>query len=75
MNDYCILVVDDEEDFCEILKFNFENEGYEVDIVNFVEEVLKMNISSYYLLLLDVMMGEIFGFKMVNLLKKDKKIV
>ena len=31
MNDYRILVVDDEEDLCEILKFNLENEGYEVD--------------------------------------------
>ena len=29
MNDYRILVVDDEEDLCEILKFNLENEGYE----------------------------------------------
>ena len=52
MNDYRILVVDDEEDLCEILKFN---------------------IGSYNLLLLDVMMGEISGFKMASLLKKDKK--
>ena len=73
MNDYRILVVDDEEDLCEILKFNLENEGYEVDTDNSAEEALKMNISSYHLLLLDVMMGEISGFKMANLLKKDKK--
>ena len=73
MNDYRILVVDDEEDLCEILKFNLENEGYEVDTANSAEEALKMNISSYHLLLLDVMMGEISGFKMANLLKKDKK--
>lgn len=73
MNDYRILVVDDEEDVCEILKFNLENEGYEVDTANSAEEALKMNISSYHLLLLDVMMGEISGFKMANLLKKDKK--
>lgn len=73
MNDYRILVVDDEEDLCEILKFNLENEGYEVDTTNSAEEALKMNISSYHLLLLDVMMGEISGFKMANLLKKDKK--
>ena len=70
MNDYRILVVDDEEDLCEILKFNLENEGYEVDTANSAEEALKMNISSYHLLLLDVMMGEISGFKMANLLKK-----
>ena len=34
MNDYRILVVDDEEDLCEILKFNLENEGYFVDTAN-----------------------------------------
>ena len=72
MNDYRILVVDDEEDLCEILKFNLENEGYEVDTANSAEEALKMNLSSYHLLLLDVMMGEISGFKMANILKKDK---
>ncbi|EIY58558.1 hypothetical protein HMPREF1071_03703 [Bacteroides salyersiae CL02T12C01] len=75
MNDYRILVVDDEEDLCEILKFNLENEGYEVDTANSAEEALKMDISSYHLLLLDVMMGEISGFKMANILKKDKKTV
>ena len=73
MNDYRILVVDDEEDLCEILKFNLENEGFEVDTANSAEEALKMDIGSYNLLLLDVMMGEISGFKMANMLKKDKK--
>ena len=65
--------MDDEEDLCEILKFNLENEGYEIDTANSAEEALKMDISSYDLLLLDVMMGEISGFKMANLLKKDRK--
>lgn len=73
MNNNRILVVDDEEDLCEILKFNLENEGYEIDTANSAEEALKLNISSYNLLLLDVMMGEISGFKMANILKKDKK--
>lgn len=73
MNMYRILVVDDEEDLCEILKFNLENEGYEVDTANSAEEALKMDISSYNLLLLDVMMGEISGFRMASLLKKDKR--
>lgn len=73
MNDYRILVVDDEEDLCEILKFNLENEGYEVDTANSAEEAMKMDISRYNLLLLDVMMGEISGFKMANILKKDKR--
>jgi len=73
MNETRILVVDDEEDLCEILKFNLENEGYEVDTANSAEEALKLDICSYQLILLDVMMGEISGFKMANMLKKDKK--
>ena len=72
MNDYRILVVDDEEDLCEILKFNLENEGYFVDTANSAEEALKMELTQYDLLLLDVMMGEISGFKMANMLKKIK---
>ena len=72
MNNYRILVVDDEEDLCEILKFNLENEGYEVDTANSAVEALKMDLSSYQLLLLDVMMGEISGFKMASMLKKNK---
>ena len=41
MNEYRILVVDDEEDLCEILKFNLENEGYEVDTANSAERCLE----------------------------------
>lgn len=72
MNDIRILVVDDEEDLCEILKFNLENENYIVDTAYSAEEALKMDLTQYSLILLDVMMGEISGFKMANILKKDK---
>ena len=51
---YKILVVDDEEDLCEILKFNLETEGYIVDVAYSAEEALKKDISSFSLLLLDV---------------------
>jgi len=67
-----ILVVDDEESLCEILKFNLEKEGYEVDTALSAEEALTMNIASYQLLLLDVMMGEISGFKLASILKNSK---
>lgn len=73
MNEYRILIVDDEEDLCEILKFNLENENYLVDTANSAEEALKMDVTVYDLLLLDVMMGEVSGFKMASMLKKDKK--
>jgi DNA-binding response OmpR family regulator len=73
MNEYRILIVDDEEDLCEILKFNLENESYLVDTANSAEEALKMDLTVYDLLLLDIMMGEISGFKMASVLKKDKR--
>ncbi|MBR5802881.1 MAG: response regulator transcription factor [Bacteroidaceae bacterium] len=66
-----ILVVDDEEDLCEILKFNLETENYIVDTASSAEEALKMDISSYHLILLDVMMGEISGFRLASILKKQ----
>ena len=68
-----ILVVDDEEDLCEILKFNLEIEGYDVDTAFSAEDALKLDISSYNLLLLDVMMGERSGFKLANMLRKNEK--
>ena len=59
MNDYRILVVDDEEDLCEILKFNLEMEGYQVDTANSAEEALKLDLPSYNLLLLAVVGGSV----------------
>lgn len=73
MNPYRILVVDDEEDLCEILQFNLETEGYSVDVAYSAEDALKKDISVYNLLLLDVMMGEISGFKMARILRDNPK--
>lgn len=70
MNPYRILVVDDEEDLCEILQFNLENEGYGVDVAYSAEEALKKDLSVYHLLLLDVMMGEMSGFRMAKTLRE-----
>jgi len=73
MENYKILVVDDEEDLCEILQFNLQNEGLEVDAAFSAEEALTKDIAGYDLLLLDVMMGPMSGFKLADALKKDKK--
>ena len=70
-NRHRILVVDDEQDLCEILKFNLETEGYTVDTAYSAEEALNLDITTYDLLLLDVMMGEISGFAMARKLKQD----
>ena len=66
-----ILVVDDEQDLCEILSFNLETEGYHVDTANSAEEALEMDVPSYHLLLLDVMMGGMSGFQMAKKLKEN----
>lgn len=71
-NNYRILVVDDEQDLCEILKFNLETEGYIVDAVNSAEEALAEELTKYDLLLLDVMMGEMSGFALARKLKDDE---
>lgn len=68
-----ILVVDDEESLCEILQFNLEVEGYEVDIAHSAEEALSLNLDKYQLILLDVMMGQMSGFKMARRLKEDSQ--
>lgn len=68
-----ILVVDDEETICEVLQFNLEAEGYEADVAYSAEQALEMHPERYSLILLDVMMGEMSGFRMVRLLKSKKE--
>lgn len=68
-----ILIVDDEEDIREILQFNFENAGYEVACAESAEEALSVFTPAYSLILLDVMMEGMSGFKMAEVLRKEKK--
>ena len=70
MSKYKILVVDDEESLCEILKFNLEKEGYEVTTAYSAEEVLAIDIKDMNLIILDIMMGELSGFGLARILKK-----
>lgn len=65
-----ILVVDDEMDICEILKFNLENNGYKVDTANSGEEALALPLDSYDLFLLDVMMDDMSGFSLATHIRK-----
>lgn len=71
MDKYKILVVDDEESLCEILQFNLEAEGYEADVAYSAEQALAMHPERYALLLLDVMMGDMSGFRMARLLREN----
>ena len=68
-----ILIVDDEETLCEVLKINLENEGFDVDIAFSAEQALSLDLPSYSLILLDIMLGETSGIKMAKILKSNVK--
>ena len=67
-----ILIVDDEQDICEILKFHLEDCGYQADTASSAEEALELDIASYDLLLLDVMMDKMSGFSLASQLKRNE---
>ncbi|MDR3062302.1 MAG: response regulator transcription factor [Dysgonamonadaceae bacterium] len=67
-----ILIVDDESDICEILQFNLENESFKVETASSAEKALEMlDKNQYQLILLDVMMGGMSGFRMAEKLRKE----
>lgn len=69
-----ILVVDDEEDICEILKFNLESEGFNVDTVNSAEEALGKKLEKYQLFLLDIMMKGRSGYRLADDIRKKRML-
>ena len=73
MNKFHILVVDDEESLCEILKFNLEREGYDVTTALSAEEALTLNLGIFDLMIIDVMMGELSGFGFARILRKKSE--
>lgn len=64
-----ILVIDDEESICEILKYNLEKEGYEVTCAYSAEEALRHDVSVYQLCIVDIMMDNLSGFDFVKRLR------
>jgi DNA-binding response OmpR family regulator len=70
-----ILVVDDEKDICDILQFNLENEGYIVDVATSGEEALQKITDVHQLVILDVMMEGISGFKTAERLRKNENYI
>lgn len=66
-----ILVIDDEEALCEILKYNLEKEGYEVDTAYSAEEALEMDLTVYSLLIVDIMMERLSGFDFAKQIRWD----
>lgn len=66
-----ILVIDDEESVCEILKYNLEKEGYEVDAAYSAEEALEMDLSVYDLFMVDIMMDQLSGYDFAREIRKQ----
>lgn len=69
-----ILIVDDEEDLCEILQYNLNNAGYITEVAHSAEEAIKRPLSSFDLILLDVMMGPMSGFKLADRLRSERNL-
>jgi len=69
-----ILIVDDEEDLCEILQYNLGNAGYITEVAHSAEEALKRPVAGFDLILLDVMMGPMSGFRLADKLRKEMGI-
>lgn len=67
-----ILVVDDEAGIREIIQFNLENAGFEVDCASSAEEALEKLGQEHCMILLDVMMSGMSGFRMAEVLRKEK---
>lgn len=67
-----VLVVEDDTTLCEMLQLNLELEGYDVDVAYSAEEAMRLNLKSYSLIILDVMMKEMSGFQMAKELKKNQ---
>lgn len=72
--DIRILIVDDEEDLREILQFNLIAEGFQADTAPSAEEALKLNLSNYQLILLDVMMKGMSGYKFADMIRQEMKL-
>lgn len=66
-----ILIVDDDRNICEILEFNLRNEGFDVECAYSAEEAMKKLTDEYVVILLDVMMGGMSGYKMAERLREE----
>ena len=66
-----ILIVDDDKNICEILEFNLKSEGFMVECAHSAEEALKKLTDNFSIILLDVMMGGMSGYKMAEKLRME----
>jgi two-component system alkaline phosphatase synthesis response regulator PhoP len=68
-----ILLVDDEEDILEFLKYNLEQENFEVLLSTNGKDALKKISQNPDLIVLDIMMPEMDGFELYELIRNNKE--
>lgn len=69
-----ILVVDDEPDLVELVKYNLTKEGYSVEYAESGDKALKkIRAENYDLIILDLMLPGIPGLELCRILRKDEK--
>lgn len=69
-----ILVVEDEEDILELVRYNLSREGYQVLCVTTGEDALKKTFSEAFdIIILDLMLPGMDGFELTKMLKSDAK--
>ena len=66
-----ILIIDDDYDLCEILSFNLQAQGFQPSVAHSALEAMRLNIASFDLLIIDVMMPGMSGFQLAQELKMD----
>ena len=66
-----ILIIDDEDSICEILKYNLELEGYSVTVAPSAVAAMQLDIPSYSLIILDILMIDMDGYEFAMRLKGD----
>lgn len=65
-----ILVMDDENDICILIKRSLEKDGYQVTTKNSAVDMKTDDFKMYDLILLDVMMPEVDGFSLCNQIRR-----
>lgn len=68
-----ILLVDDEKDILEFLKYNLEKEGFSVITAGDGEEAITLLNENPDLAILDIMMPKLNGFEVCEKIRKNKK--
>lgn len=68
-----ILIVDDEKDIVDLVKYNLQREGYSVITARNGREALELAVPPLHLILLDIMMPEVDGLEVLRRLKQNER--